>query len=144
MSDYTQGARVYHDTAQSIPTGTATALAFNSTRWDTDDIHDPVTNNSRLTCKTAGKYLIAAAAAFVTEITTGLRSIAIKLNGTTNIILVSWNRNQNGPTRMDCATIWDMSVGDYVEVIVEQTWGGDLNIEANPNHSPEFMMHRIG
>ena len=142
MSDY--GARVYHDTAQSISPNTPTALAFNSTRWDTDNIHDPVTNNSRLTCKTAGKYLIAATAGFDIEITTGIRSIAIRLNGTTNIILVSWNRNQNGPTWMDCATIWDMGVGDYVEVVVEQGSSGSLNILAIASHTPEFMTHRIG
>src|SRR5262245_40483526 len=51
-------ARAYHSANQSINSGTNTTLNFDSERFDSDTIHDNVTNNSRLTCKTAGKYLI--------------------------------------------------------------------------------------
>src|SRR6266576_1935140 len=56
--------RVFHNAAQSLTTGVATALAFNSERFDqagnvADTQHDTVTNNSRLTCRYAGVYLIS-------------------------------------------------------------------------------------
>ena len=54
------GARAHHSSNQSITNNTFTVLSLNSERWDTDSIHDNSTNNSRLTCNTAGKYIITA------------------------------------------------------------------------------------
>src|SRR5262249_52738845 len=49
--------RAYKTTAQAIPTGTWTPVQLDAEQFDTDTIHDTATNNSRLTCKTAGIYL---------------------------------------------------------------------------------------
>ncbi|GAI09725.1 unnamed protein product, partial [marine sediment metagenome] len=38
---YTEGARVYHSASQTIPDAIGTYLAFDSERYDTDNIHDP-------------------------------------------------------------------------------------------------------
>ncbi len=73
--------RAYHNAGQSIPNSVPTALSLNSERWDTDGIHDNVTNNSRLTCKTAGYYSIMAAVDFTSN-NTGNRVLYIRLNGT--------------------------------------------------------------
>ena len=78
-------ARAYHNTTQSIPNATDTALAMNSEEYDTDTIHDTATNNSRLTFKTAGKYLVWAEIEWAAN-GTGERFVAIKKNGTTNVI----------------------------------------------------------
>lgn len=44
-----RGALVYHNTTQVIGASTLAAVIFNSESYDTDSIHDNVTNNSRLT-----------------------------------------------------------------------------------------------
>ncbi|GAI45580.1 unnamed protein product, partial [marine sediment metagenome] len=42
------------------------------------------------------------------------------------------------------STIYDLSVGDYVELLAFQTSGDVLDVSYAGNYSPEFMMHRIG
>jgi hypothetical protein len=141
---YTEGARVYHSVDQSIPNATVTVLAFDSERYDTDDIHDTVTNNSRLTCKTAGKYLIIGQVRFYAN-STGWRWVDIYLNGTTYIAAFRLDANSASDHEMVIASIYDLAVNDYVELRVVQTSGGSLSVLA-PNNgiSPEFMMQRIG
>ncbi|MBA7588911.1 hypothetical protein ES708_30982 [subsurface metagenome] len=143
VGGYTEGARAYHSLDQSIPNNTATALAFNSERYDTDAIHDPVTNNSRLTCKTAGIYLIVGQATFYTSIY-GERYITIVANGGTDLAAQQWATPQAGWNMMHVSTIYNLAVDDYVELVVYHTRGNSLDILSWGNYTPEFMMQRIG
>ncbi|TET16397.1 MAG: hypothetical protein E3J81_03170 [Dehalococcoidia bacterium] len=143
---YTEGARVYHNANQSIPSGGAsTPLAFNSERYDTDAIHDPSSNNDRLTCKTAGKYLIWLIVEWAAN-ATGIREGGIFMNGTT---WMGFNRaaglssgGYGGAFAISC--VYDMAVNDYVKCRVWQDSGGALNIVAVAQTTPEFGMQRIG
>lgn len=137
-------ARAYHSADQSVANATLTALVLNSERFDTELIHDTVTNNSRLTCKTAGKYIITASAGFAAN-ATGLRLIGIRLNGTTYIAQsVTNNVGAGQNTNMECSAVYDLALNDYVELIGYQTSGGALNVAALGNYSPELAMARIG
>src|SRR5262245_8790974 len=136
-------ARVYHNTTQSISDSTVTAVSLNSERFDTDTIHDNSTNNSRLTCKTAGKYLIIANVGFASN-ATGYRSVAIRLNGSTYIASTQVTAINGATTRLAPSTLYALAVNDYVEAIVFQTSGGALNTEQSGNITPEFMMKWTG
>lgn len=136
------GARVYHDAAQSIADSTAETLAFNSERWDTDTIHDTATNNSRLTCKTAGKYIISAHVEFEQD-GTGTRRVRLLLNATDIIASLRIRAVAGGTTRMSISTIYDLAVNDYLQVIVYQDSGGALDLESSAKHSPEFAMQML-
>ena len=142
LLNYTQGARVYHNANQTINDATGTAVAFNSERWDTDTIHDTVTNNSYLTCKTAGKYLIIFSAVFAA--CTSRIYFNIRLNGLTIIASTVGESSVSGILQTTCTTIYDLAVNDYVEAIVWQNSGGALALQYLPEYSPEFMMQRIG
>lgn len=137
-------ARVYHDASQSIADATAAVLAFNTERYDTDTIHDTVTNNSRLTCKTAGKYRITANVQWAAN-GTGSRGVYIRLNGVTPIAyeLIA-TASTTLKTIQEVTTVYDLAVNDYVEMVVYQNSGGALNAETAANYSPEFMMERVG
>lgn len=137
------GARVYHNAAQSIANSTPTVLAFNSERYDTDTIHDTVTSNSRLTCKTAGKYLIAASVEFAGN-ATGYREVALLLNGATVIANQTVPSGLAGALSVAVAAEYALAVNDYVEARVFQTSGGPLNVNVTGNYSPEFSMHFLG
>lgn len=141
--NYIEGARVYHSVAQILPNASTTKLAFDSERWDSEAIHDPITNNSRLTCKTMGKYLIIANISIESN-GVGRRSVQIKLNDTTYIAAEEWDTNQIFATRGCILTIHELAVNDFLEVAVYQNSGGNLNAEALSAHSPEFMMERVG
>lgn len=137
------GANVYHSADQTIANATYTYLAFDSERYDTDTIHDNTTNNSRLTCKTAGKYLIIGQVLFAFN-ATGSRIIGIVLNHLTTIGTFTIAPNATYTTRCLGATIYDLVVNDYVELIVFQTSGGNLDISAGALTAPQFKMQRIG
>lgn len=104
-------------------------MTFDTESFDTDTIHDNSSNTSRLTCKTAGKYVILGQVEFAAS-ALGIRIAQIRKNGTT--VLAS-NRKlslSTGVTQMHVATELDLAVNDYVELIVQQTSGGSLNADA--------------
>jgi len=131
--------RVYHDAAQSIANATWTTLAFNSEYFDTDTMHDAVTNNSRITVKTAGKYRFRACVDFNTD-GDGVRAVRLRYNGTTYIakVGVPTVSAAGGPTTIvvDSGVI-DCAVNDYVEVRVYHSAGGAIDVNA-VNYSPIF------
>lgn len=137
-------ARAYHNANQSIPNGVVTSLAFNSERFDTDNIHDLITNNSRLTCRTAGKYLIVGNCAFEFN-STGARLVEITKNGSLYLVQVSSNAvtTAGWGTNFSASVIEDMNVNDYVELQVLQTSGVAVNILSMANFTPEFMMIKV-
>jgi len=143
QSTWHVGARVYDAGNQTISNTTDTAVAFDSERWDTDTIHDTSTNNSKLTCNTAGKYLISGNIQWDGN-STGTRIVFIKLNGATVIAKSSTNITDASNFQMQCTTIYDLAVTNYVELFVRQSSGDDLAIELNANFTNEFMMQRIG
>lgn len=140
---YNEGARVYHSLAQSIPNLTTVYLAFNGERYDTDTIHNAVTNNSRLTCQTAGKYIISATISYASN-PTGLRRLSIYLNRASSIAHVTLDACSADATRLVASTIYHLGVGDYAEISTLHNAGIAIDIQRGLNFSPEFMMQRIG
>lgn len=130
-------ARVYHSVAQSIANSTFVILNFDSENFDNDSIHDNVTNNSRLTCKTAGTYLIVAGVTFA-AVAGGYRLVNIKKNGAANIAFENSQSISDAKANI-CTAIASLAVNDYVEVEVYQNSGGALNVSQQ-----SFSMVHVG
>lgn len=136
-------ARVFHNTTQSLTSGVTTLLNYNSESFDNNSIHDTVTNNTRLTCKTAGVYHIVSTVDFAASAAGFIRTILFQLNGGTFI------GNDIRPpvgggfiTRCTATCIYKLAVNDYVEVAALQDSGGALN---SVNQSwTSFGMNWIG
>jgi hypothetical protein len=138
----TLGARVHHDADQTFTTATPASLSFNSERWDTDLIHSPSTNNSRLTCRTAGRYLILGQ--IMWEAGAGYRQLSIRLNGATQIAIDTRDATSaSAGTAQIVSTVYDLAVDDYVELRARQDSSGDLDVISCLNYSPEFTMVRL-
>jgi hypothetical protein len=137
-------ARVFHSVAQATANNVVLVLAFDSERYDTDTLHDPVTNNSRLTCKTAGKYSIKATIGFDANVT-GMRQVDLMVNGVTVITNEAKMAVTVGgvPTYVTATADYELAVGDYVTCRAFQNSGGALNVLAGAAYSPEFSMARI-
>jgi hypothetical protein len=137
-------ALAWHSAAVSIPNDVFTTLALDSEVSDNDAIHDTVTNNSRLTCRTAGVYSISGRVGYVAN-TTGLRGAKVLKNGTT---FVSNMVFQAAPapdgTYVETHTIVELAVGDYVELQAWQKSGGALNTLSSSGVSPSLSMVKIG
>lgn len=143
-----QACRATRTSAVSIADATETTVSFNAERFDTDTMHDSVTNSSRITIKTAGIYAIgfhgmfAAAADYV-----GAYAI-LRLNGTTEIArgpqvtTVSFSMNP----QVVVHTIDQFDVADYIEVRVFQNNSANVarNLEQTDERTPEFYAARIG
>ena len=140
---YTQGARVYNSANISIPNDTPTKVTFNSQSYDTDSIHSTITNPSRLTCNTTGKYIISFGG-YMTANPNGDRRFQILLNNTTYIAATRLGVDPSGYTFTPTSTIFGLTAGDYVEAVVYQNSGGALNLVAATSYSPIFMMQKIG
>jgi hypothetical protein len=135
------GARVFNNADVTINHATMTAHAFNSERWDTDGMHDNAVNNTRLTCKTAGKYVVSAMCTW-NDNNTGYRGLAIDLNGAREAwtVLLADAAYTEGHV---VSTIIDMDVNDYVEMIVYQTSTAGLDTNRLADYSPEFAAQMI-
>jgi len=140
---YTEGARVYSNVDQTIPNTSSTLVNFNSEEYDTDNIHSNVTNNSRLTCRTAGKYLVVLNLCWKTN-ATGIRYITFLKNGSNQVANQVVAPIPPYGTEHCVATILNLAVSDYVEVNAYQSSGGNLDIWAFLARTPYFQMQRIG
>ena len=142
IDGYTEGARVYNNAHLSANHDSYTALTFNSEDYDTDSIHDTGSNTGRLTCRTAGKYLIVVNIKFATD-ADGYRWIYCPLNGAGGIAQSTGVATGAGE-KLNGSVIYDLSVGDYVTAYVYHNAGGAINVEYEAKFSPYFMIQRIG
>ncbi len=134
---------VYNSAALSIANAADTALTFNSEDWDTDAIHDIVTNPGRLTAKTAGKYYIFANVRFAAN-ATGRRVVYLSLNDATTIARITIPAGPaTDATEVNLGVHYQMAVNDYVVCRVIQDSGGALNVERTLNSSPVFGMVKL-
>jgi hypothetical protein len=140
LSHSIPAARVTRGSAQSIPDSLNTSLAFDQERYDTAGVHDNVTNNSRLTAPVTGIYAVTAQFSWGAS-GTGIRVGGIMKNGSA---LITRSEQQAGDDDENVTTQVRLAAGDYVEVVVLQTNGGNsLPIAANgmaQQYTPEFSM----
>lgn len=137
------GVRVRHSANQTVTTGAELALAFDTEDFDSDGLHDTITNNTRLTCKAAGKYVIYGSVALNT---TGRHNLRIKVNGSTVIATASGAGDADENIRYwlgPVFTIYHLSLNDYVELILRNDSGATRTIYSQGNQSPVFGMQRI-
>lgn len=137
-------ARVFSSVNLPVLTGALTVLAFNQERSDAGDLHSTVTNNSRLTAPITGWYMIGGHVRFAAA-AGGNRQALIRLNGTT--FIAPYQAASLGAAAnpdFSVVTAYQMTAGDYVEVVVFQDSGGAINVLSAANFSPEFWMIRLG
>ena len=133
-----QFVRVYKSVNQSINNITWTTLTFDKESFDTNAMHDNVTNNSRLVAKVAGYYIIVGVIVYLSN-ATGLRYIQMRGNGGTfyaapNIQIPAINGDT---TTVVSLSFFQLAVNDYLELLAYQSSGGALNVMggADPNGS---------
>jgi hypothetical protein len=128
--------RLRRTTLQSIPNGTAAAIAWDAEDVDENVIFDPATP-TRVTIAAAGRYRITAGVQFASN-ATGDRRLDFLLSG--GVLLAIDARRASGAS-ITSTSISDevlLSAGDFVEVRATQTSGGALDI-GTPGHSSTFF-----
>lgn len=110
---------------QTISNNTTTAVQFSAAdSYDTGSMHDPASNNTRVTVPTAGLYAVTLN---WTMNSSGTAMIgAIRVNGTTD-----WNHvreDASGTITQQVSDVLKLSANDYVEGTVFQLTGGDVTM----------------
>jgi hypothetical protein len=119
----------YRNTTQSIGTGSFTSVQLNAEDYDVGTMHDPVTNNTRITIPTGGGglYLIVGRFAFAAN-STGVRAGKLLKNGAT--ALAQSNINNAGAADAVALSVVSTAVlaaADYIELQVYQNSAGNLD-----------------
>lgn len=121
--------RAIHSLGQNILNVTQTVLSFDTEHYDTDNMHSTVTNSSRITVNTAGKYQFGTNVQIQSN-SSGFREVFLRKNGS---VLIAYNllAPANGNVTIANLTTTDtFIVGDYVEVVVYQNSGGTLAVDS--------------
>lgn len=137
--------RVYRSTGQSIPTTAWTAITFDSVRYDVGG-HWSAGQPTRLTCKTAGTYLVWSSFAFGAVSGGSNRLTAVWLNG----IKFAGIGNSTGalvgagqPFITNTALL-QLIPGDYVELQAYQDSAGAVANIPGGDYGCDFAMALLG
>jgi hypothetical protein len=140
--------RVRRTTVQAIPSNAWTGIIFSESV--TSQVPSGYTamwtgtNPTRLYCREAGVYTIVGHGGFDASTSGDRRYMAIRLNATTFLAQLTWPQNAVA-FPMSISTIWYLSAGDYVELVIYQNTGANLNILLDAGHynHANFEMARI-
>jgi len=113
--------------AQSISNATTTTLNADTETYDTDSMHSNVTNNSRITINTAGRYLVMASVRFAADVD-GIRLISFFRNASTEDAAMLTLATASSDTSLSAARSYSFSAADFIEVRAHQTSGAALNV----------------
>jgi hypothetical protein len=118
---------------QSISNTTSTAITFDTETFDTDGFHTSSDAKITIPSGKSGKYLIVVQIT-ISENATGLRSYALKKNGTTlkDMTQVSAGGFSGSYPEMAASTIVDVVATDYLEIFFYQNSGSTLTIVQTP------------
>lgn len=125
-----RGALAYPSVTQSIPNSITTTLNFDSEEYDTDSFHDNSVNNSRLTIPSGVSRVRVFAQATFDANATGIRRVSIISNISSQISFTTSNVNALVifSTSINIVSpVIDVSSGDFFQLTVLQTSGGNLD-----------------
>lgn len=131
--------RVYNSANIAVTTGTTTALTFNSELWDNGGLHSTVSNTSRITVPSGGGGIWMVGGHVQWEINaTGVRNLGLRTNATGVYGWQTCLAIAGSNILLSVCTMLALVPTDYIELIVLQNSGGNLNVEAAAGFSPEF------
>lgn len=141
--------RLFKSAAQSTSDSTYTKVTFDSENIDTNDLHNNITNNTRITAQQAGKYIVGGALSFNTN-STGMRYSLITVNNSESTPQTTKTKTINRlpavsgfRTEVNLSTVVDLAIGDYVEIWVYQNSGSAIDIKEG-EHVSNFWAIYIG
>jgi hypothetical protein len=132
------GCRLFQSSDQSLSSSTSTLLTFGSESFDTDNFHSTSSNTGRITIPSgkAGKYLFVATVRFADN-NTGTRQFWFYLNGGGTYAPLVMTQNTATTNRWvgTASMIYDMAVGDYMELYAWQNSGGSLTTTSGTDNT---------
>lgn len=116
-------------TAQTIATGSWTAVTFDSEDHDSDGMHSTATNTSRVTAVLAGWYQVNATVSFTSN-ATGARGVGLRKDSSGSGIPTEarvFVPAPSGSAGVSISGLVYLAAGSYVEAVAWQDSGGNLD-----------------
>lgn len=118
-----KSCKVYTSVDIGITPSTQHAIAFDTEVFDTDTMHNNVTNNTRITATTAGKYAFVGAISLRTTNYSGAYYVYARKNGSGDEFRTRHQTyfNATGFTfefAVPISFVSNLSAGDYIEIVV--------------------------
>lgn len=120
------GCHITRAAAKSIPNATWTPIDFDTEIWDPLAMHDNATNNTRITATLPGKYTIRAGARYAAAAGGQYRSLQLRLNGTTELVIEGHPAAVYPSTHVERST--HLATGQYAELLVYQDSGAAMTV----------------
>lgn len=112
---------------QSIPNNANTGVLLDGENFDTDTMHDLVTNTSRITIKTSGVYFLHGRIFFAGS-AAGNRQATFRKNGGSIAGIANQQPGVAAGNIVEITHVAELVAGDYIELGAYQDSGGALNI----------------
>jgi hypothetical protein len=118
--DNPPSCRCNRTTDLSIAHNTLTAVAFTDERHDTNAMHDPSTNNSRITMPIAGVYAVGFTVQFASGSDYTRVYGALRMDGTTDLCRDgrAYSTSGGGGPAMTLHTVYKFAASAYIEATV--------------------------
>ena len=129
------GCTVYNSSDQSISSGVATAVTWNTEVFDTDAFHSTSTNTSRMTIPSGkdGKYRIDAMWQWSANSTTGYRAMYLYKNG--SLVFTSTNVGSTTAQEQNTMVYIDTAVAtDYYELYALHNKGSNESVRLSSSY----------
>jgi hypothetical protein len=142
-------AKAYRAAALDAADGAWTLIPFDAEIADNDGIHDVGADQSRMVCRTAGVYAVAAAvelapAAGGNRILSVLKNAAGAWSVGARVAESSVPAQGTLNPRLIAADFVELAVGDYVEAMVFQNSGGPLAIQVADPQQCNLTLVKVG
>jgi hypothetical protein len=107
--------------SQTAANNAQTPVTWDTETFDTDSMHNPSSNPSRITFTTAGKYIVSGSITFANTNATGARGAHIRLNGSTRIGSHNMQPDSTNDHHKITVTtgVYEFDATDYVELTGE-------------------------
>jgi len=107
--------RISQSGGQTINDATNTTITFSAEQFDTDGMHDLVTNNSRITINTAGVYLVVGSLNYTAGVSDDAALNILKNGSGGNGAFVSFGP-ANTSAGMTTTTVLNLVVTDFLQL----------------------------
>ena len=140
------GCGVKKTADQTLTTSTYTVLSWDSENFDTDTMHNNVTNNTRITIPSGktGYYLLSGSISFGSN-GAGNRIVRAYKNGADFRWLAAMDAAATGNfTVVSFSQTISLTAADYLEIYAFQSSGGDLNVNADAEAGSFWQVDFLG
>ena len=139
------GCRLYRATDQTIGNASVEYVNYSNERWN-EGITWSISEPSVITIDTSGTYIIVVQNQWSNSSSTGIRITAVLLNGETYL---AYQSNAGSLLYQNVSTIYKFEADDYIQIMVYQTSGGNLNLQKDASgdlfqYSQELSIQKIG